>query len=477
MSIALPKEVKKIAEVLRENKYQVFLVGGCVRDILLNKKPKDWDLTTEALPEDIQRLFPESFYTNNFGTVGIKSEDQKIGIIEVTTFRKEGEYFDRRRPNQVFFVKNIEEDLGRRDFTINAMALDPFLHRIVDPFCGKVDLKNKLIRAVGNPSDRFREDALRLLRGVRFSAQLDFKIEPLTFRALKKEAQLIKEISEERIGEEFKKIVLSPKPSQGVELLEQAGILCLIIPELAGTIGVKQNRHHVYTVYEHLLKSLEFCPSTKLSVRLAALFHDIAKPQVKRGEGELSTFYNHDLLGARMVEKVLERLKFSQKIIKKTSLLVKNHMFYYEAETVTPASVRRLIRKTGKENIKDLLDLRIADRLGSGCPKAKPYKLRHLEYLVEKVSNDPINVGMLKINGNDLFLAGVEKGPKMGAILDVLLSRVLEDPLLNKKGVLAKEAQKLNNLDLEELKTKSREKIKEKKMEEDRILKDKHWVK
>jgi len=316
-----------------------------------------------------------------------------------------------------------------------------------------------------------------MLRAVRFAVQLDFEIEKKTFESIKKNAELLKNISEERIRDEFAKIILSDDPARGVELLQGSGLLRFVVPELEAGIGVAQNRHHIYTIYEHLIKTLEACPSKKLEVRLAALFHDIAKPQTKAGEGQDSTFYNHDYVGAKITEKIMKRLKFSNKAIERTSLLVKNHMFYYNTGEVSEAGVRRLIRRVGKENLKDLMDLRIADRIGSGTPKGKPYKLRHLEYLIEKVSKDPISPKMLNINGGDIMkLLEIQPGPKVGAILKVLLAEIIEDPEKNNKEYLEKRVKDLYELPLEEIQ-KSEKIIEEKKEEEDLKDKNKFWVK
>jgi putative nucleotidyltransferase with HDIG domain len=316
-----------------------------------------------------------------------------------------------------------------------------------------------------------------MLRAVRFSSQLGFEIEKNTFSAIQKNSGLLKFVSQERIRDEFEKIILSDRAYEGVELLRVSGLLSFIVPELEKGIGVSQNRHHIYTIYEHLVLSLKHCPSKKLEVRLAALFHDIAKPQTKAGTGPDSTFYNHDYVGAKFARKILTRLKFPNKIIEKVSLLVKNHMFYYNVDEVSEAGVRRLIRRTGKENLKDLMDLRIADRLGSGVPKAKPYKLRHLEYLIEKVSKDPISAKMLKVNGQDIMkILDIKPSPKVGAILKVLLSEVIEDPKKNTKKYLEKRVKELNKLSAEEIK-KSEKVIEERKEEEDLKDKKKFWVK
>jgi putative nucleotidyltransferase with HDIG domain len=274
------------------------------------------------------------------------------------------------------------------------------------------------------------------------------------------------------------KIILSDRPSEGIDMLHQADLLNYIIPELERGVGMKQNLHHIYTIYQHCILSLKFCPSQKLEVRLAALLHDIAKPQTKRGEGPDATFYNHDHVGARVAEKILRRLKFSNDVVEKVRLLIDNHMFYYNPDEVGESSVRRLVQKVGLENMKDLIDLRISDRLGSGVPKAKPYKLLHLEYLIEKVSSDAVSVKMLKINGNDLMKElGMKPGPKIGAILDVMLSEVIEDASKNEKEFLLSRAKELDKEDLIKLRTMAKKKIEEKKEEEDQAIKNKYWVK
>lgn len=485
----IPQPVLEVLESLAKAGFEAQIVGGCVRDLLINREPKDWDVTTNAHPEKIQKIFPDSFYENNFGTVGVKVEpfmksgnpDRKYDVIEVTTYRIESAYSDKRRPDEIKFAETLAEDLGRRDFTVNALALrikEGNDFEIIDLFSGRDDLKNRLLRTVGNPDDRFSEDALRLMRAVRFASELDFSIEEKTKKAIEKNALSLSFISAERIKDEFTKIILSEKPSEGIETLRELGLLTHIVPELEKGVGIAQNRHHIHTIYKHCLLALKFCPSKKLEVRLASLFHDIAKPQTKRGEGFYATFYNHDHVGARVVEKILKRLKYSNEIIEKVRLLVDNHMFYYNPDEVTESSVRRLIQKVGLENMKDLMDLRIADRLGSGVPKAKPYKLRHLEYIIEKVSTDAVSVKMLKINGTDLMgELKLKPGPKIGAILDVLLSEVIEDAEKNNKEYLLNRAKELDKEDLEKLRQMAKKKIEEKKEEDDQEIKEKHWVK
>lgn len=489
MLTKIPKPVIEVLRQIEKAGFEGFIVGGCVRDLLMDREPKDWDITTNAVPEKILEMFPDSFYENDFGTVGVKvekflkngKEDREHDVVEVTTYRIESQYSDLRRPDEVKFAKTLEEDLSRRDFTMNAVALklkDEDGFEIVDLFDGIKDIENKIIRTVGIADERFREDALRMMRAIRFHAQLNFAIEEQTFVAIKNNSKLITHVSAERIKDELTKIILSDNPSEGVDMLHQTDLLIHIIPELEKGVGISQNRHHVYTIYKHLILSLKYCPSKKLEVRLAALLHDIAKPQTKRGEGLYATFYNHDHVGAKIAKNILIRLRFSNDIIEKVRMLVDNHMFYYNPEEVGESSVRRLIKKVGLENVKDLIDLRIADRLGSGTPKAKPYKLRHLEYMIEKVSKDAVSVKMLKVNGSDLMKEiGLKPGPKIGAILDVLLAEVIEDAAKNEKAKLLERAKELESADLEQLREMAKEKIEEKKEEDDKEIKGKHWVK
>lgn len=502
----IPAFVRETIKKLEEAGFEAYIVGGCVRDLLLENPPsggpEDWDITTKARPEEMLKIFPEAKYENVFGTVLLPIKNKRgetEQLIEITTYRSEQGYSDRRRPDTIRFEDSLEKDLERRDFTVNAMALRMTIDNkqltidkikdsqmsnvngqmyIVDLFGGRKDLEKKIIRAVGEPADRFKEDALRMMRAIRLAVQLDFKIEEKTQRAIIKLAGGIKFISGERLRDELIKILSAARPSEGIEMLHQSKLLQYILPELERGIGVKQNKHHIYTVFKHSLLSLKFCPSQDWRVRLAALLHDIAKPQTKKIIGGDATFYNHDFIGAKVTKKIMQRLKFSNDDIEKVYTLVRYHMFYYNVDEVTEAAVRRLIVKVGKENLKDLIDLRIGERLGSGVPKAKPYKLRHLEYMIEKVQKDPLSVKMLKINGNDLMeLLKIEPGPKIGAILDVLLSEVIEEPKLNTKEYLEKRSRELNKLDLKELREKAKERIEEKKMEDDTELKQEFWVK
>ncbi|XOA42741.1 MAG: CCA tRNA nucleotidyltransferase [Candidatus Nealsonbacteria bacterium] len=491
----IPKEVKFVIEKLKNKKFEAYIVGGCVRDFLRNVEPEDWDITTNAKPKEIQQIFPKSFYKNKFLTVTVQTESKnpKLKEIEITTFRLETRYTDKRHPSEVKFAKTVKEDLARRDFTVNAIAIEVPRSKvkvqsselkIVDPFNGQKDLENKIIRAVGNPEKRFSEDALRMLRGVRFAVKLgkNWKIEEKTAKAIKKNSIWLQAISKERIRDEFMKIIMAERAAEGIELLRKLDLLKYIIPEIEEGYGIAQNKHHIYNCYEHFVRSLDYAAKRSFNkyVRLAALFHDIGKPRTKRGEGPDATFYGHEIVGARMTIQILNRLKFPKKEIEKIAKLVRYHLFYYNPGEVGESSVRRLVRQVGPENMEELLQVRMADRIGSGVPKAEPYKLRHLRYIIEKVSQDPISSKMLKVNGNDIMrILKIKPGPKIGQVLGMLLSYVLENPEKNKKEFLEKEIKKLGNLSEKELISlaqKARKEIKEIETKRDQMTKKKYWV-
>jgi len=504
--MTIPNEVKDVIKKLQKGRFEAYIVGGCVRDLLLarrseseggrNVEPDDWDVATNAKPEEIRKIFPKNFYENKFLTVTVQTENQnpKLKEIEITTYRSEAKYTDKRHPDEVKFAKTIEEDLARRDFTVNAIALTEIKNQkskiknyeIIDLFGGQEDIKNKIIRAVGNPEERFSEDALRMLRAVRFSTTLDgsasWRFEENTERAIQKNASWIRVISKERIRDELFKIIMGGRPAEGIELLRKLSLLKYIIPELEEGYGVTQNKHHIYECYDHNLRSLDFTAKENFNryVRLAALFHDIGKPRVKKGEGPDATFYNHEVVGAKMTFQILNRLKFPKKEIEKITKLVRYHLFYYNPGEVGESSVRRLIRQVGPENTEELLQVRMADRIGSGVPKAEPYKLRHMRYVIEKVSQDPISVKMLKVNGNDVMkILKIKPGPKIGQILDILLGYVLENPKNDEKEFLEKEIEKLGKLsekELSSLNQKARKEREEIEMKRDEMTKKKYWV-
>lgn len=474
----LPTEVQYILETLKGAGWEAFAVGGCVRDLLLKKEPADWDVATEATPAEIQKLFPRNFYTNQFGTVTVLTGSKRTALkeIEVTTYRIDVGYSDKRRPDEVKFTDRIEEDLARRDFTINAMALDE--EGVVDPFGGQEDLEARLVRAVGNPEERFGEDALRLMRAVRLAAQLGFAMESKTKEAIKKLAADIEAISQERIRDELIKIVMSSAPEKGFNLLEETGLLKRVMPELAEGVGVDQNKHHTFTVFEHGVKSLQYAANYNYSlvIRLAALWHDIGKTRTRRTKDNDYTFYAHDVVSARMTDKLMKRLRFSNELIRDVGHLVRHHMFYYDVGKVTEAGARRLLRRVGKDHFDDLIKLRIAERKGSGVPKAEPYRLRHLQFMVDKASREPVSVGDLAIKGGDLI--GELKllpSPVIGGILNALLAEVLDDPKKNNREYLLKRARELKNEDAAELKALGESaKDAEEKRREDEIRRKYH---
>jgi putative nucleotidyltransferase with HDIG domain len=458
LNTKIPDVIRETANTLENKGFEAFLIGGCVRDILIDREPKDWDLTTNATPEEIQEVFPDSFYENTFGTVGVKtrSEIENLKIVEITPYRLEGKYSDKRHPDTVKFSKNLEDDIKRRDFTVNAIAYNISKGQIIDLYKGQYDLDNKVIRTVGDPGDRFEEDALRMLRAIRFSAELGFMINTETQTAIFEMKRFMNNVSRERIRDEFTKIIMSKNPMIGLMMTQKLGILEFIAPVLENMVGVDQNKQaHLYDVWEHSLRAMQHAADKELNLilRLSALFHDIAKPHTKRIVGDKTTFYGHDVVGAKVARETLSNLNFSKEIIEKVTNLVRWHMFFSDTQEITPSAVRRLIRNVGKDNIWDLMELRKCDRIGSGRPKEEPYRLRKFEAMLDEVMSDPIDVTMLKINGNilinDLKMAA---GPKIGYILHALLEEVLDNPENNTEVFLVKRAKELAELDIEALK-------------------------
>jgi poly(A) polymerase/tRNA nucleotidyltransferase (CCA-adding enzyme) len=481
-----PEEIKKIVTTLESNGYEAYPVGGCVRDMLMGKKPADFDIATDAKPEDVKNIFKKSFSDNNLGTVTVftGAKEKILKEVQITTYRTEGVYKDKRRPDKVNFVKDIKEDLKRRDFTVNAMAIklkgDSF--EIIDLFNGKKDLEKKVIRAVGDAKERFSEDALRMMRAIRFFSSLDFTIEKKTEEAIKENSHLLEKISNERIRDEFVKIIMTDNAERGVEMLRKLGLLEIFLPEVLESYKVPQNKHHIYDCYEHAIYSLKYTAKKKFGmyVRMSALLHDIGKPRSKEGEGEKATFYNHEVIGAKMTRNLLRRLKFKREDVEKITLLVRYHLFYYNVGEVSESSVRRLLRKVGKENIEELLQLRMADRIGSGVPKAEPYRLRHMRYLIEKVSQDAISVNMLEINGKEIMeTMNVSPGPIIGDILSILLLEVIDHPEKNNKETLLKEVEKMKKWSEEKRKEeveKAKREVEKLEIKRDEMTKKRYWV-
>jgi len=461
MDIKIPPVINDIYQIFHKAGFKLYLVGGPVRDLIQNKAPKDWDFTTDATPDEMLKLFADAFYDNAFGTVGIPVESLKetehSGVVEVTTFRTERGYTDRRHPTEVAWGKTIEEDLARRDFTMNAIAIDldrsqaPSSQgegldegkkpKLIDPFNGEQDIKNKLIRAVGNPNERFKEDALRLMRAIRFAAQLGFEIEEKTLQAMANDSSLLSAIAGERIREELLKLLASDFPYEGIILLKNTGLLQQIFPELMEGIDVSQarpGRHHKDDVFTHNVLSLKYCPSTNAVVRFATLIHDVGKPRVASNDQDgYVIFHNHEIVGARMAYEICDRLRFSRKQREKVTKLIRWHMFTVD-EHITDSAVRRFIRRIGVENVKDMMDLRVGDRLGGGTQTAESWRLKLFKQRVEdQLSPAPFSINDLAINGNDVMKElNMKPGREIGKILQKLFEEVDEDLSKNTKEYL-----------------------------------------
>ncbi|HSW89310.1 MAG TPA: HD domain-containing protein [Patescibacteria group bacterium] len=442
MNANLPTPVLKIIRTLTSANFTCEIVGGAVRDLVLGIPTNDWDFTTNATPQQIMPLFPDSFYENTYGTVMIAQKhlnpdpsllDPDL-IYDITTYRSDGTYRNHRQPETVTWGKTIEEDLQRRDFTINAMALRG--SEIIDPYEGQKDLRNKVIRTVGNPQDRFEEDALRMLRAVRFSVQLGFEIEGETKKAISAKASLLSEISWERIGTETMKILGSPEPKRGILLLDELGLLPFILPELVEAKNVRQSGHHIYDVWDHSLNALAACESSDPVVRLATLLHDIGKPvTAKETSSGTVTFYSHEVLGARTAKAIAKRLQLGSSDCNRIFTLVRWHMFTYDKD-VTDAYIRRFIRRVGVEHINDMITLRIADRVGSGS-KRSSWRLEELQQRVYEQLHQPLSLKDMAIDGHDVMEAmHIKPGPEIGKILSNLFEDVLENPEHNTREYL-----------------------------------------
>jgi poly(A) polymerase/tRNA nucleotidyltransferase (CCA-adding enzyme) len=483
----IPEEVLRVTKALEDGKYEAYLVGGCVRDLITGKSPKDWDITTNATPEEIQGLFTDTYYNNEFGTVGVVIEDTQdptLKVVEVTPYRTETTYSDARHPDAVAFSDKVEHDLERRDFTVNAIAYRPSKGELIDLFGGSDDLEKKVLRAVGKAEDRFREDGLRIMRAIRLSAELGFSIEPETEAAIRETAPVLDKIAAERIRDELVKLVMSPRPMEGLLVAQRLHILPHILPELEAAVGVDQNQAHSYDVFEHTVRTLQHAADKNfpLQVRLAALLHDLGKPPARRKHAEKDdwTFHGHEVVSARIAKKVLSRLRFSKHLIDEVSTLVRWHMFFSDPEKITLSAVRRMISNVGKDSIWDLMNLRACDRIGTGRPKEHPYRFRKYKSMIEEALRDPISVKMLKIDGTSMMkLTGEAPGPKIGFVLHALLEEVLDDPKRNTESYLETRARELLALPEEALK-KLGEAGKEKRDEAEegelKEIRGRYWV-
>lgn len=471
----IPSFIYQTADILIDAGYEAYLVGGAVRDILLGRRPKDFDLATNALPEEIMELYSKTVNTNaKFGTILVIMTDDKGENfdVEITTYRKEEEYIKGRWPSKVEFTSEIEEDLSRRDFTINAIAINfediyessASLEEVIfDPFSGQADLEQAKIRAVRDPEERFLEDGLRAYKACRLASELEFEIEPATFQAIKNNLEIASQISMERIRDEFIKLLkYSPKPSLGINLLKDSGLLELFMPELLELVGLEQPEWHTDDVYAHSLKTLDLAEDR---IRLAALLHDLGKARTRSEDEKGIHFYGHDKVGSEMAEEIMKRLRFSKSEIARVKSLIRWHMFYYpSAEWRTEnqlseleleqkksggwsdAAIRRFIKNVGGEElIDDLFRLRIADATANPKTEFDPLEIEALESRIAEVRQQDmaLKVTDLAITGHDLQELGVEAGPKIGETLEKLLDQVIETPELNTKEQLIEKAKEL----------------------------------
>lgn len=439
--ITLPRYVTQFMDKFRGQKFQIYIVGGAVRDLLLGKITDNWDFTTNAKPEDMLKMFPDAFYHNTYGTVTVpykKENDDNAILFEITPFRKETGYTDTRHPDTIEWADTVEEDLKRRDFTINAIAYDG--KNLIDPYKGQKHIQEKMIVAVDDPDRRFSEDALRLMRAIRFASQLGFLIEDKTRDSIKKNAELITKISWERIRDEFLKILASDHPADGILFLRSTDLLKYILPEVDVCFSVPQKspkRHHIYDVGTHMVMALKHSPSKDPITRFAILIHDIGKYKTFRKDEEtgLITFYNHEVVGEKQAEEIANRFRLSNKQKEKLVRLVAKHQFTV-TEELTDNAVRRFIREVGKEYLQDMLDLRTADRIGSGStPTSWRYEL--FKKRIDEVQHEPFKVTDLKVDGNDVMeILKIKPGRRIGEILNSIFEEVVEGKIKNEREAL-----------------------------------------
>lgn len=428
----IPKVLKDFAKVFRSAGYDCFLVGGAVRSLIMSLPLGDFDITTNAEPKDVRALFPRVIPTGiKHGTVTVLFHEHQI---EVTTYRVEGIYSDGRRPDEVHFVPSLEQDLARRDFTINSIALDPIKGTLIDPNRGVDDIRHKILRAIGDPEERFSEDGLRLMRACRIAAQLEFSIESQTMAGIRNQCNGITNISPERIKDEIIKAIGAPAPSVAIMHMKEGLLLPLVLPELSHCEGVLQKGMHRYDVFHHSLLACDCAPRDNLPVRLAALFHDIGKPDALRylPSGE-PIFYQHENISVDLTRGILRRLRFPKSVELRVLRLIEQHMFNYDI-TWSDAAVRRFLRRIGPEFLDDLLLLRQADTAGIvGRPQPSP-TLSDLKDHVQRLVDESavFTVRDLEVNGDHLAELGIPRGPEMGKVLNYLLEAVLDDPNQNR---------------------------------------------
>lgn len=465
-----PEKLREMFSIFQKKGFELYLVGAGVRNILTNKIPVNCDLTTNATPEEIQKILKEAeyepYYDNDFGMVGVPIDNDEV--YEITTYRSEEGYSDFRRPDKVIWGNNLEEDVKRRDFTMNAVVIgekkEEKGYELIDLVDGLADFEAGIIRTVGEAEERFSEDALRMMRAIRFAATLSFQIEEKTLAAISKKSPLLAKISRERVRDELWKILKSNYPADGMRLLISTGLMEYIIPEVLLANGVSQTGHHILDVLQHMLESLRYCPSNDPVVRLAAFLHDVGKPKAKRWrckkcenflkeadrrdegfvcpvchevqtEKKATTFYGHEVVGAKMVAEIADRLRLTNKEKEKLLILVRWHMFAYQSE-MTDAAIRRFIRRVGKENIKEMMAVRVGDRMGGGSRETS-WRLEELKKRIEEQFNQPITVKDMVVDGHDVMeILGITPGPKIGEVLNQLFEEVIEDSSKNDREYL-----------------------------------------
>jgi len=438
--------LSEFINTFNKNGFECYLIGGCVRDLILGYEIYDYDFATNARPEQVMKLFKRVIPTGiKHGTVTVLVKGLEF---EVTTFRSDGKYLDGRRPEIVHYAESLDEDVLRRDFTINGMAYDLKKDEVIDHVGGMDDLNKGIIRTIGDPIERFSEDGLRTFRACRFAAKLGFTIEEKTFEAISETLNISAMVSAERVRDELMKLLNSGVPSIGFECMRKSGLLKLWLPELDSCYDIDQNKFHVHDIYYHSLYSCDAAPADKPLIRLSALLHDVGKVNTKRvGDDGDYTFYNHEVIGARLVRKILKRLKFSNIEIETINNLVINHMFHY-TDDWSDGAVRRFMRKVGVENIPDLFVLREADRIGNGSRSGLPEPIMKLQRRIEKVieAENAITVRDLNIDGNILMEKfGLKPGPIIGKILHELLEIVLDHPDMNTDEILAEKSVEIYN--------------------------------
>lgn len=435
LAAIVPEPVVEVLDRLHDAGHAAYVVGGSLRDALGGREPADWDLASDALPERLVALLHGAVYENRFGTVAVRRGDD---VYEITTFRTEHEYADFRRPHTIEFGTDVVADLARRDFTVNAIAWgrgsgEDVVRGLVDPFGGLEDLGRRLLRAVGDPDARFREDALRMIRAVRLAATLGFTIEPATLAAITANAELVGHLSGERIGAELEKLLAAPKPSVGLRLAQETGLLAVIAPELARQPGIPQNKIEGEDLWDHTLRTVDAAPASRPVVRLAALVHDIGKPSTL-ADGH---FHHHDVAGARLAEAWLRKLRFPRAAADDVAHLVRHHMFWPDP-SLSDAAIRRFLKRVGARHLDNLFALRRADDIGSGMPPDDPAILRFRERIdAELAAEAALDRYALAIDGADLMRElGLHAGPGLGRMIDDLVERVVEDPALNERATL-----------------------------------------